>query len=94
MVLGNPGDERSGRRLVFRAVIHLHGNCYQKVLKYRWLVQVTNGSLYGEQIDVSHRQEHVKTGANYVSLQWLVERCWEFHTPTALDAVTVTWFSG
>ena len=48
----------------------------------------------GEQIEVSHRQEHVKTGANDLSLQWLVERCWEFHTQTALDTATVTWLSG
>jgi len=48
----------------------------------------------GEQIEVSHWQKHVKTSANYLSLQWLVERCWEFHTSTNLDAATVTWISG
>ena len=48
----------------------------------------------GEQIQVSHRQDDVQTGLNYLSLLWLVEICWEFHTSTALDAATVTWFSG
>ena len=28
-----------------------------------------------------------------MSLQWLVGRCWEFHSSTTLDAATMTWFS-
>ena len=92
MVLGNPGDGRSG--IVFRAVVHFMEAASKKVLEC-WLLQVTSGSLsLGEQIEVSHRPEPVKTGANCLYLKWLVETYWEFHTSTAFDVATVARFSG
>ena len=84
-VVGNPGDDRSG--MVFHAVVHFIEATSKKCRSAAGvckLLMALSLSL-GEQIEVSHRQEHVKTDANYLSLQWLVERCWEF-----LDAATAT----
>ena len=75
-VLGNHGDGRSG--MMFRETVYAMEDA-SKMLKSRRLLQVTSDSLslslsLVEQTEVSHRQEHVKTGANYFSMQWLVER--------------------
>ena len=102
------GDGRSG--VVHRAVVHFMEAASKKCWSAAGLCKLLAAlslslspslplslslslSLW-EQIEVSNRQEHVKRGANYLSLQWLVERCWEFYTSTALDAATVTSFSG
>ena len=91
-VIGKARNGRSG--MVIRAVVHFMEAASKKCWSAAGFCKLLVALSLGEQIEVSHRQGHVKTGAIYFSLQLLVEGCWEFNASTALDAATVTWFSG
>ena len=88
-VLGNQGVGPSD--MVIRAVVHFmepaSKKCWSAAGFCKLLAALSRGTNRG--LTPARACQYNR---KLFVLQWLVERCWEFHTPTALDAATVTWF--